>query len=173
MKVRLAAACLAALLVLPGAARVQEVPDDVLAGAIAATLRNDRRLTIFDQVNGHVDGATVVLTGKVTSPEKRLEIQQRVATLAGVAGIRNHVTVLPTSRFDDDLRYRISRAIYGHPSFWTYAAMPHPPIHIIVENGHVTLTGIVNSRVERAMARSLASGYGEFSIVNELRTDQE
>ena len=173
MNVRLAAACLAALLVLPAPARAQGVPDGVLAGAIAATLRNDHRLTIFDDVNGHVDGETVVLTGKVTSPEKRLQIQQRVAALEGVAGIRNHVTVLPASRFDDDLRYRISRAIYGHPSFWTYAAMPHPPIHILVENGHVTLTGVVNSRVERAMARSLASGYGELSITNELRTDQE
>jgi hypothetical protein len=35
----------------------------------------------------------------------------------------------------------------------------------------VTLTGIVNSHVERVMARSLATGLGELSVVNELRTD--
>lgn len=173
MKVRLTAACIAALLVLPAAAPAQDVPDAALAREIDATLRSDRRLTIFDHVNGHVDGATVVLTGKVTTPEKRLGIERRVEDLAGVSGIRNQVTILPTSRSDDDLRYRISRAIYGHPSFWTYAAMRHPPIHIIVENGHVTLRGTVNSRVERALAGSLASGYGELSIANELRTHQE
>jgi len=77
------------------------------------------------------------------------------------------------SPYDDELRSRIARAIYGNPSFWNYAAMAHPPIHIIVERGHVTLTGVVNSNVERMLARSLASGLGELSVTNALRTDAE
>jgi len=51
--------------------------------------------------------------------------------------------------------------------------MANPPIHIIVERGHVRLTGVVNSNVERALARSLATGFGEFSVKNELKTDAE
>ena len=51
--------------------------------------------------------------------------------------------------------------------------MPNPPIHIIVEHGHVTLTGVVPSGVDRALARSLATGQGELSVVNALRTDAE
>jgi osmotically-inducible protein OsmY len=64
----------------------------------------------------------------------------------------------------------VAKAIYGNPSFWSYAAMSSPPIHIIVERGHVTLKGTVGTQVERTMARSLASGLGERSLVNELTT---
>ena len=81
--------------------------------------------------------------------------------------------MLPVSFFDDELRFRIARAIYGNPTFWHYAAMANPPIHIVVENGHVTLTGVVNSNVERALARSLATGFGSFSVTNDLKTDAE
>jgi hypothetical protein len=51
--------------------------------------------------------------------------------------------------------------------------MANPPIHIVVERGHVTLAGVVNSNVERALARSLAIGFGSFSVKNELKTDAE
>jgi osmotically-inducible protein OsmY len=49
----------------------------------------------------------------------------------------------------------------------------NPPIHIVVEHGRVTLTGVVQSEVDRALARSLASGRGEFTVTNELKTEQE
>jgi hypothetical protein len=32
---------------------------------------------------------------------------------------------------------------------------------------------VVNSEVDRSLARSLATGNGEFSVANELRTDSE
>jgi len=51
--------------------------------------------------------------------------------------------------------------------------MANPPIHIIVEGGHVTLAGVVNSNVERMLARSLATGLGELSVTNALKTDAE
>jgi osmotically-inducible protein OsmY len=51
--------------------------------------------------------------------------------------------------------------------------MVNPPIHIIVENGHVTLEGTVASELDRVLARSLASQYGVFSLKNELKTDAE
>ena len=51
--------------------------------------------------------------------------------------------------------------------------MANPPIHIIVDGGHVTLTGVVNSNIDRMLARSLAVGFGELSVTNELRTDAE
>ena len=87
--------------------------------------------------------------------------------------MRNQIGVLPVSPFDDDLRYRIARAIYGHSNFGQYAAMANPPIHIVVEQGRVTLTGVVNSNVERMLARSLATTFGAFSVKNELKTDAE
>jgi hyperosmotically inducible protein len=96
-----------------------------------------------------------------------------VSRLEGVRDVRNQIAVLPASPFDDELRYRAARAIYSNPAFWSYASMPKPPIHIIVEHGRVTLRGVVASEVERALARSLATGIGEVSVTSELRTDRD
>jgi osmotically-inducible protein OsmY len=51
--------------------------------------------------------------------------------------------------------------------------MPNPPIHIVVQNGRVTLTGVVQNNVDRMLARSLATTFGAFSVKNDLKTDAE
>jgi hyperosmotically inducible periplasmic protein len=140
---------------------------------VAHEVRQYTRFTIFDDVNAAVEGGVVTLTGRVTAPFKKDDIAARVARVAGVHEVRNDIAVLPVSPFDDDLRYRIARAIYGNPSFWHYASMANPPIHIVVENGRVTLTGVVGSNVERMLARSLATTFGAFSVKNDLKTDAE
>ena len=129
--------------------------------------------TIFDSVHAEVDNRIVTLTGKVTMPYKRTDIEKRVAKVDGVREIQNRIEVLPVSQMDDDLRLQISRAIYGNSAFWNYAAMVNPPIHVIVERGRVTLEGVVNSNVDRMLARSLASSFGAFSVTNELKTEAE
>jgi osmotically-inducible protein OsmY len=129
--------------------------------------------TIFDSVNAQIDEGVVTLTGKVTMPYKRSDIERRISGVSGVARVENRIDVLPVSQFDDDLRLRIARSIYGNSNFWHYASMVNPPIHIIVERGHVTLEGVVNSNVDRMLARSLASQFGVFSLKNELKTDEE
>jgi hyperosmotically inducible protein len=106
-------------------------------------------------------------------PYKRDDIAERIARIAGVRQVNNEIAVLPVSQFDDELRLRIARAIYGNSNFWTYGAMANPPIHIIVENGRVTLEGVVNSNVDRMLARSIASSFGAFSVTNNLKTDAE
>jgi hyperosmotically inducible protein len=131
------------------------------------------RFTIFDSVHADVDEGIVTLTGKVTMPFKKNDIERRVARVEGVREVRNQIDVLPVSIYDDELRHRIARAIYGNSSFWNYAAMANPPIHVIVERGHVTLEGVVNSNVERMLARSLASQHLAFSVTNNLKTDAE
>ena len=131
------------------------------------------QFTIFDNVEAEVSRGHVVLTGAVTMPYKKDDIERRVRKVEGVETVDNRIEVLPVSSFDDELRYRIARAIYGNSSFWNYAAMANPPIHIVVNRGHVTLTGTVNSNVERMLARSLATGFGEFDVKNELKTDAE
>lgn len=129
--------------------------------------------TIFDDVAADVSNGVVLLKGRVTMPYKRTEIEKRVLRVEGVTRVDNRIAVLPVSRFDEELRYGIARAIYGNSAFWHYAAMANPPIHIVVERGHVTLTGVVNNEVERMLARSLASSSGAFSVKIALRTDAE
>jgi osmotically-inducible protein OsmY len=131
------------------------------------------QFTIFDSVNAEIEDGVVVLTGKVTMPYKRNDIEKRIAKLDSVTEVQNKIEVLPVSQYDDELRLQISRAIYGNSNFWRYATMANPPIHIIVDRGHVTLEGVVNSNVDRMLARSLASGFGAFSVKNELKTDAE
>jgi hyperosmotically inducible periplasmic protein len=96
-----------------------------------------------------------------------------VRRLASVKEVRNRIDVLPVSKFDDDLRYQIARAIYSNSNFRPYAFMVNPPIHIIVERGRVTLEGVVNSEVDRMLARSIASNFLAFDVKNDLKTEKE
>lgn len=140
---------------------------------VASQVTRYTQYSVFDNVGASVDEGVVTLTGKVTMPYKSDDIARRVAKVEGVTLVKNEIQVLPVSLLDDELRFRIARAIYGNSSFWQYAAMVNPPIHIVVERGQVTLTGVVNSEVERMLARSLAAQFGAFSVTNELKTDAE
>lgn len=152
---------------------VSDRPNYTVFKDVAEQVNRYSRFTVFDDISANVDNGVVTLTGHVTMPYKRDDLEKRIAKVTGVSQVQNKITVLPVSIFDDELRFRIARAIYGNSAFWHYAAMANPPIHIIVQNGHVTLTGVVNSNVERALARSLATGFGEFSVKNDLKTDAE
>jgi hyperosmotically inducible protein len=140
---------------------------------VAASVERYTQFTIFDDVSASVKDGVVTLSGRVTMPYKRDDIAKRVAKIDGVRSVRNEIADLPVSQFDDELRYRIARAIYGNANFWNYSIMPNPPIHIVVEHGRVTLTGVVGSDVDRMLARSLASQFGAFSVKMELKTDAE
>lgn len=129
--------------------------------------------TIFDDVRASVVDGAVTLEGKVTMPFKKTDIEKRIGRIEGVQSVDNKIGVLPVSTYDDELRYRVARAIYGNPSFWNYASMVNPPIHIVVERGRVRLTGVVQSEVDRMLARSLATTFGALSVTSELRTDAE
>ena len=129
--------------------------------------------TIFDSVQMRLDNGVVMLSGKVTMPYKSTDIAKRVGTVAGVTQVVNRIEVLPVSMLDDELRFRIARAIYGNANFWGYGSMVNPPIHVIVERGRVTLEGVVNNNVDRMLARSIASSFLAFSVTNDLKTTAE
>jgi hyperosmotically inducible protein len=150
-----------------------ERKDSQVFNGITEQVNSYPQFTVFDDINASVDQGVVTLTGDVTMPYKRTDIEKRVAAIAGVKEVRNQIEVLPVSIYDERLRYAIARAIYGNPSFWGYAAMVNPPIHVVVKYGHVTLTGVVNNDVERVLARSLASSFGAFSVDSRLQTDAE
>jgi osmotically-inducible protein OsmY len=141
--------------------------------AILAAVNDYRDLTIFDEVTVSVRDGVATLDGKVTRSFKRDELGARVAHLVktyGLRDLRNRIDVLVESPADDELRKQTARAIYGNAAFWSAAVMPSPPIRIIVEDGHVTLTGTVNSEVDRALARTLALQAGARSVTNLLKT---
>jgi osmotically-inducible protein OsmY len=129
--------------------------------------------TIFDSVNAQVNNGVVTLIGKVTMPYKQKDIEQRVASVAGVQRVNNQLEVLPVSQFDDVLRLRIARAIYSNPAFRIYGSMVNPPIHVIVDHGHVTLEGVVLNDADKTIARAIARSSSAFSVQNDLKTEAE
>jgi hyperosmotically inducible protein len=168
-----AAMLIAFVLCAAAAASAQERKDLQIFRDISNQVNRYTQFTIFDNVEATVTQGHVVLNGFVTMPYKKDDIERRVRQVDGVAAVDNRLEVLPVSQFDDELRFRIARAIYGNSAFWNYAAMPNPPIHIVVNRGRVTLAGVVQSNVERMLARSLATGFGSFDVQNDLKTDEE
>jgi hyperosmotically inducible protein len=155
----------------PSVARA-EITDADLGERVVDAIQRYGQFSIFDDINIGVENRVVTLTGRVTAPIKRDEIGRRVAKIDGVKTLINDIKVLPLSPYDAELRLRIARAIYSNPAFWQYASMAVPPIHIIVEGGHVTLTGRVGSQMDRSMVYMLAQVPGAFSIQNELKVDR-
>ena len=129
--------------------------------------------TIFDNVNAQVHDGVVTLTGKVTMPYKQKDIERRVADVTGVQQVNNQLEVLPVSQFDDALRLGIARAIYSNPAFQMYGSMVNPPIHAIVDRGHVTLAGVVLNEADKMIVNSIARSSSAFSVTNELKTEAE
>src|SRR5213596_3440855 len=84
---------------------------------VATSVDRYTQFTIFDDVSASVKDGVVTLTGKVTMPFKRDDIAKRVAAVAGVRTVQDQIDVLPVSQFDDDLRLRIARSIYGNANF--------------------------------------------------------
>jgi hyperosmotically inducible protein len=125
---------------------------------------------MFDNVNFEAHNGALIVSGQVTQPFKKRDMQNLLERVKGVAELQNNLEVLPNSQFDDRLRMQLARAIYGNPLFTPYANLAIPPIHIIVKNGNVTLEGVVNSSMDRNEAGLLANRTGlSFSVVNNLR----
>lgn len=162
---------LLALLALPAPARA-DLTDADLAERVIDTIQRYPNFTMFDDISITVENRVVTLMGRVTRPIKKDEIAKRVAKIDGIRELVNQIKVLPISPMDDELRLRVARAIYNHPSFWQYAQMAVPPIHIIVEGGHITLTGRVGTQLDHTLAYTLAQVPGAFSVKNELKVDR-
>jgi hyperosmotically inducible protein len=162
-----------ALTLAPLPAAAAQISDADLADRVSATIRGYASFGIFDDISIEVENRAVTLTGRVTMPFKRNDIEAKVKQIDGVRSLVNRVEVLPVSIYDSELRQRLALAIYGNPAFRHYASMVTPPIHIVVENGHVTLTGAVFSNVEKVLASSLAQIPGALSVKNELKTDMK
>ena len=117
-----------------------------------------------------MDGTTVTLLGAVTRPTLKSSAENVAKTVEGVTHVVNNIKVLPPSGMDDQIRRAEYRAIYGDPSIGTrYGYRALPSIHIIVENGHVTLEGVVANQFDKTLINTRANGVPNvFSVTNNL-----
>lgn len=131
------------------------------------------RYSIWDNINISATDGNLVLSGQVSEPFKKADLQRIMQRIPGVTSVTNELKVLPASFQDDRLRLQVARAIYRDPVLSRYGMQVVPPIHIIVENGHVTLEGVVSTEMERNVAGIRANGAGlSFGMVtNHLRVE--
>jgi hyperosmotically inducible periplasmic protein len=149
---------------------------------------------VFDHIHFAIKGTdTVVLEGKASRPTLKSSAENVVKRIQGVATVDNQIQVLPVSPNDDRIRAAVYASIYGYPALQKYTSnrggprgvrsvsraaggiTNDPPIgfhaiHIIVENGNVTLTGVVDNDADLAIAGMRANLVsGVFSVDNDLQ----
>ena len=151
------------------------------------------RYSVFDSLSFGIRGKTVVLEGYASRPVLRSDAENAVKSIAGIDSVDNQIKVLPNSPMDDRIRAAMYRRIYSQPSLRKYTGSPvgfgrfpsvamaaggitqDPPlgynaIHIIVNNGNVILTGVVDNESDSAIANIQANSVpGVFSVDNDLR----
>lgn len=164
-----------------------------LAQEVRRQIVTQPRYGVFDYIHFVIQGDTVILRGKASRPVLKSDIENAVKRIEGINTVKNEIEVLPASPNDDRLRFAVYRSIYGYPPLQRYTSnrggprgVPSvaraaggitndPPIgfhsiHIIVENGNVTLTGVVDSDMDLALAGMRANSVpGAFSVDNDLQ----
>jgi hyperosmotically inducible periplasmic protein len=148
---------------------------------------------VFDYIHFAIKGTdTVVLQGRASRPTLKSSAENVVKRIEGVTTVDNQIQVLPNSPNDDRIRAAVYASIYGFPALQRYTSnrggprtrsiaraaggiTADPPIgfhaiRIIVENGNVTLMGVVDNEGDLAMAGMRANIVpGVFSVDNDLQ----
>ncbi|MGA2425686.1 MAG: BON domain-containing protein [Terriglobales bacterium] len=153
----------------------ETVPDSQLQQKLAKKLAYDRvgyYDNTFNYLALNVKDGVVTLSGDTVWDVPKDSALAIVAGTPGVKDVVNDITVLPVSSFDDSIRARTARAIYRDSVLGRYASDPVHPIRIVVDNGHVTLYGTVQSTMDKTIAGIRASSVpGAFSVENKLVVD--
>jgi len=152
---------------------------------------------VFDWITFGIHGRTLVLKGYASRPTLKDDAARAVKKIPGIDKVENEIIVLPLSNFDDRIRAQVYNRIYTQPALRKYNANQgniaqamgpggasfgmmaggitnNPPIgyhaiNIIVNNGHVTLYGVVLNQSDASIAYIQANGTpGVFSVDNDL-----
>lgn len=149
------------------------VPDQVLQQKLVKAIEYDRvgyGTTAFNAISVGVQQGVVTLGGHAYGPVDADSAVAVAANMKGVKDVVNNITVDPTSPMDDGIRIRAFRAIYGFPTLNKYAIDPAKPIRISVQNGNVTLYGVVDSKADKDAAGIRANTVpGVFHVTNNLQ----
>jgi hyperosmotically inducible protein len=147
------------------------VIDAQLEKNLADKLRYDRLGfgSTFNSLGLNVQNGVVTVSGDVIDYPSRDSALAIIETTPGVKEVVDNINVLPVSPMDDQTRLAVARAIYANPTFSHYALDPQRPIRIVVNNGHVTLYGVVDSQMDKQIAETQAKSVpGVFSVDDKL-----
>jgi osmotically-inducible protein OsmY len=148
------------------------VPDSELKSKLLEKLTYDRvgYGNAFNAISLDVQNGMVTLGGHARTDVDKDSALALVSTYPGVKDVVDEIEVDPTSIMDDQTRMAVARAVYGSPTLNKYAIDPAKPIRISVQNGNVSLYGVVDSKADKDMAYIRANGVpGVFSVKNYLQ----
>lgn len=183
---RMASACAALLMMcasgLP-AAGMDRTGSDTMA-KVRRALERLPYYGVYDFLAFGIENGAVTLKGYAHRPSLKREAEEMVRHAVG-ADVANRIEVLPTSSFDDRIRWATYQQVYtdeiadryvsggsmetryalldmarfpGMEPFGTY------PVHIIVKDRHVALIGVVINEADKAQilvrARQVAHTFG-------------
>jgi len=145
----------------------KSVPDAELDAQLDRKLYYDR--VAFNYITASVENGNVTLIGEARTQVASDSALALAARMPGVKDVFNDIRVDPTSIFDDQIRVKTLRAIYRDPVLNRYAIDPARPIRILVNNGHISLDGVVATQMDKNMAGIRANQvFGVFSVKNNL-----
>jgi hyperosmotically inducible protein len=128
--------------------------------------------SVFDWIEAEMTSRdTIVLRGQVTRPTTKSDAEYRLKKLESVTKVVNEIETLPLSPSDDAIRIAMYRAIFKYDGpLFRYATQVRSPIHIIVNNGRVTLKGSVADEGDKQIAYTYARSVPNvFEVTNELK----
>ena len=150
-----------------------EVPDAQLQDKLVKAISYDRvgyGTTPFNAISVNVQNGVVTLGGSAYGPVDADSAVAVASNMKGVKDVVNDIKVDPVSPMDDRIRRAVYRAVYGFPSLNKYAIDPAQPIRIAVQNGNVTLLGVVINQGDKDAAGIRANSVpGVFSVTNNLQ----
>jgi hyperosmotically inducible protein len=147
--------------------------DSVVEAKLVKAISYDRvgyGTTPFNAISVQVEDGTATLSGHAYGPVDAASAFALAANTPGVRNVVNEVRVDPLSPMDDRSRIALFRTIYGFPTLSKYAMDPAKPIRISVQNGNVTLYGVVDSQMDKNVAGIRANSVpGIFKVTNDLK----
>lgn len=149
-----------------------EISDAQLQQKLVQAISYDRvgyGTTPFNAISVNVDNGVVTLGGTAYGPVDADSAVAVASNTKGVKDVINNISVDPVSPMDDRIRRAVYRAVYGFPSLNRYAIDPAQPIRISVQNGNVTLYGVVDRQADKDAAGIRANTVpGVFKVTNNL-----
>jgi len=150
-----------------------EISDAELQNKLVRAISLDRvgyGTTAFNAISVSVNNGVVTLGGTAYGPVDADSAVAVASNAKGVKDVINEIKVDPVSPMDDRIRRAVYRAVYGFPSLNRYAIDPAQPIRISVQNGNVTLYGVVDRQADKDAAGIQANTVpGVFKVTNLLQ----
>ena len=147
------------------------VPDQKLQQELLEKIQTNRVGfgQVFDAITVQVQRGVVTLGGHAVDPATIELTVSLVESMPGVKGVVEKIQVDPLSAMDDQIRMAEFNAIYNYSPLSEYSTVPERPIRISVQNGKVTLYGVVGTQMDKDLVGLRANQVpGILHVTNDL-----